>query len=291
MARIKIKQVTNLQSTLDAKALDNAVVKKTNNLSDLNNVTTARENLSVYSIAEVDALISGASNARSVADLEARNALTDLNVTDRVFVTNDGDEKWAMYIVTGTGIPNTGENAEWSKIADEDSLTNALSAAQIKTAYESNANTNAFTDAEKNKVGFISVSQSVNLDTMESNIASNASNISTNASNISTAQATASAAQTTANNAQTTANTALTTAQSKENEFTATVETLTGITGQAGNPIELNVSNEIKSGHHVIVTINGLEVQNTPEFGGTIVGVVLPFALEGDDVVLVHYAY
>ena len=291
MARIKIKQVRDLQSVLDAKALDNTVVKKTNNLSDLNNVTTARSNLSVYSISEVDALISGTSTAKSVADIAARNALTNLNVTDRVFVTDDGDGKWAMYIVTATGSPNNGTNATWEKIADEDSLTNALSAAQIKSAYESNANTNAFTDTEKSKLGFISVSQSVNLDTMESSISTNASSISTNQSNITTAQATASSAQTAANNALTTANNALSTANGKEEEFNAAVETITGINNNASAPTIIGVANPIKAGHHVIVTINGLDIANTPDLGGTDIEFTAPFAIEPDDVILVHYAY
>ena len=48
-----------------------------------------------------------------------------------------------------------------------------LTPASIKTQYESNANTNAYTDAEQTKVGHISVTQAVDLDTMESNIATN----------------------------------------------------------------------------------------------------------------------
>ena len=100
MAQLKIKQVLNLQTELDAKAVDTAVMKKASNLSDVSNVTTSRSNLSVYSIAEVDALIAGTGNAKSVAIIAARNALTNLNISDRVFVTNDGDGNWAIYIVT-----------------------------------------------------------------------------------------------------------------------------------------------------------------------------------------------
>ena len=39
--------------------------------------------------------------------------------------------------------------------------------AEIKTAYENNANTNAYTDAEQTKVGHLSVTQAVDLDVME----------------------------------------------------------------------------------------------------------------------------
>jgi hypothetical protein len=50
------------------------------------------------------------------------------------------------------------------------SLTNA---AQIKTMYESNANTNVFTDAEATKVSNITVTQAVDLDQIESDTATN----------------------------------------------------------------------------------------------------------------------
>lgn len=291
MSQIKIKQVSTLQTTLDAKALDSVVAKKANNLSDLNNITTARTNLSVYSVAEVDALIAGTQNARSVADIAARNALTDLSVTERIFVTDDGDTKWALYLVTAIGSPNNGTNATFEKIADEDSLQNALSAAAVKSAYESNANTNAFTDGEQTKVGFISVTQAVNLDTMESDITTNTADIATNVTNISTAQSTANSASTAASNAQTTANNALTTANAAEVEFTDVVEVFTGITHPASTPYTLVVVNNVAADHHVIVSINGLRVQNTPSFGTTNIDFTVPFALEPSDEIIVHYSY
>jgi len=60
-----------------------------------------------------------------------------------------------------------------------------LTPASIKTQYESNADTNAFTDAEQTSIGHISVTQAVNLDTMESDIALNnakVTNVSTDLS-------------------------------------------------------------------------------------------------------------
>ena len=44
--------------------------------------------------------------------------------------------------------------------------------AEIKTAYEANANTNAFTDGEKTKVGRLTVSSNVNLDDLAASVAS-----------------------------------------------------------------------------------------------------------------------
>lgn len=197
---IKQKQVEGLVSALAAKALDSAVVKKANNLSDVN-AASARGNLDVYSRAEVQNLVAGAEDAYSVASLTDRGALTGLKVSDRIFVTNDGDGKWALYIVTAI-TDGKGSTSTFTKVADEDLFTNALSKEAVKSAYESNANTNAFTDAEKTKVGHLSVSQAVDLDTMESDLASTKTT-ATNALN------TANSATTKANAAQTTANTAV----------------------------------------------------------------------------------
>ena len=48
-----------------------------------------------------------------------------------------------------------------------------LDAPSIKSLYESNADTNAYTDADKNKTDFITVTQAVDLDTIESDTATN----------------------------------------------------------------------------------------------------------------------
>lgn len=196
---IKQKQVEGLVSALASKALDSAVVKKANNLSDVN-AASARTNLDVYSKAEVQNMVAGADDAYSVASITARNALTGLKVSDRVFVSNDGDGKWALYLVSSV-TDGKGSTSEFVKVADEDLFTNALSKEAVKSAYESNANTNAFTDAEKTKVGHISVTQAVNLDQIESDLSSTSTTADT-------ALATANSATTKANTAQSTANTA-----------------------------------------------------------------------------------
>ncbi len=52
-----------------------------------------------------------------------------------------------------------------------------LSAASIKTQYESNSDTNAYTDAEKTKVGHISVTQAVDLDAIETAVGLNTAKV------------------------------------------------------------------------------------------------------------------
>lgn len=146
--------------------LEAAKLDKSANLSDVTDVQAARNNLSVYSQSEVDASISAAQLAMGtnfdVADIAARDALTNLDVADRVFVSDDGDAKWALYKVQA--VDANGAGTAWTKIMDQDSLENSISASSIKAAYESNADTNAFTDADVVKTGFISITSARDLD-------------------------------------------------------------------------------------------------------------------------------
>lgn len=97
-----------------------------------------------YADNEIDAAKLSLGTNFSVADITARDALVDLTVGDIVFVADNGDGKFAQYKVTVAS-----PNEAFLKIMDEDILLNALSAANIKSAYEGNADTNAFTDNEK----------------------------------------------------------------------------------------------------------------------------------------------
>jgi hypothetical protein len=273
---IKQKQVENLVSDLSLKAVDSEVVKKSNNLNDVD-ASSARTNLDVHSKAEVNNLISGADHARSVADTAGRELLTDLNVGDRVFVADDGDGKWAIYLVTAI-TDGQGTSSTYEKIADEDLFSNAISADAVKAAYESNTDTNAYTDAEKATVGHISVSQEVDLDAMETAIGQNATDVAT--------------AQTSANNAANAANAAQSTADLKEDEFTETKESFTGLNSPENTPVPLNLANPVKSGHQVIVFFEGLMVSTvsfTP--GSQNITFTVPYPTVETDKVTVIYKH
>ncbi len=302
---LKIKQVDQLTETLALKALDTDVVKKANNLSDVN-ATTARTNLSMYSKAEVDALLVGAKEAFNVADLTARNALTALKVTDRVFVNDDGDGKWALYLVTaittGTGVTST-----FKKIADEDLFTNALSAAAVKASYESNADTYAFNGAYKSKLDKITIASVIDLDVVKSTANTALANAATAQAAANSANAAAGAAQTTANTgvtaaaaAQTTANTAVTaaaaaqaTANGKEDSYTQVTENFSALAGAAANvDIQINLSHPVKVGHALQVFFNGLRVKTVTNTVGTnLLTFKVPYATDATDDISVTYAY
>lgn len=146
-------------TTLDAQAL-----KKADNLASLTDKATSRTNLDVYNKTEVQGLISTAAlnlgTNYSVANNAQRLALTGLTVGDNVFVRDNGDTKWAIYKVTAL----VGSTPTFEVIMDQDVYLNSISKESIKAAYESNPDTNAFTNAQKAKVGFLTVTGAIDLD-------------------------------------------------------------------------------------------------------------------------------
>lgn len=160
-----VKAINEVQTSVDNTS-DSALMRD-NNLSDVKSVQDARTNLNVYSTTEIDDAIGAAKldlgTSYTVDDITARDLLEDLDVQDRVFVKDDGDTKWAIYKPDAID-SESGAVTGWTKLSDQDSLDNSISAPALKAAYEKNADTNAFTDAEKQKVGYLSVTEGVDLD-------------------------------------------------------------------------------------------------------------------------------
>jgi hypothetical protein len=301
---LKIKQIEGLSAELSAKALDSAVVKKANHLSDVD-ATNARTNLSIYSKSEVDAMVAGAKNAYNVNDIAGRNALTGLKVTDRVFVNDDGDGKWALYIVTAI-TTGAGSTSTYKKLADEDLFTNALTASAVKAAYESNPDTYSFDGTQKGKLDYITVTAAVNLDSVKTT-ADNALGLAGSAQ--STANGAASAAsfaqgqadfalvaagnaQGTANDALLAANNAQLTANGKEDAFTTTIENFTNLTGTANNPVSITVQQTPRQGFSINVFFNGVRVRTVANTQGSkTVTYTVPYATEASDDITVAYSY
>jgi hypothetical protein len=301
---IRIKQIDGLSSVLGTKAADAEVLKIANNLSEVN-ANSVRSNLGLYSKSEVDALVVGAKNAYNVADLTARNALTGLKLTDRVFVNDDGDGKWALYIVTAI-TTGTGSTSTFKKIADEDLFTNAITASAIKAAYESNADTYPFNGAYKGKLDKITVAANVNLDTIKSTAdtaLSNAANAQSSANSAAAAAAnaqnTANAAGISASNSQSTANSsyalaseAISIANAKQEAFTEITESFTGMNWETEQEVFISLSQPVKNGTEVLVFFNGLRVLNVNNNRGeSTVRFTVPYSTESIDVITVTYKY
>jgi hypothetical protein len=301
---IRIKQIDGLSSVLATKAADAEVLKIANNLSEVN-ANSVRSNLGLYSKSEVDALVVGAKNAYNVADLTARNALTGLKLTDRVFVNDDGDGKWALYIVTAI-TTGTGSTSSFKKIADEDLFTNAITASAIKAAYESNADTYPFNGAYKGKLDKITVAANVNLDTIKSTAdtaLSNAANAQSSANSAAAAAAnaqnTANAAGISASNSQSTANSsyalaseAISIANAKQEAFTEITESFTGMNWETEQEVFISLSQPVKNGTEVLVFFNGLRVLNVNNNRGeSTVRFTVPYSTESIDVITVTYKY
>jgi hypothetical protein len=83
----------------------------------------------------------------SVADLTARAALTDLTVGDVIFVTDDGDAKWAQYKVTAV-INGSGSTSTFVKIMDEDIYLNSISASAVLDTIKTVDGTGSGLDAD-----------------------------------------------------------------------------------------------------------------------------------------------
>ena len=137
-----------------------------NNLADVNDNAEARTNIDVYSKAETTAeavaqieLQKGAANG--IAELDANGLVTSVQLPSYV------DD--VIEVATKAALPVTGESGKiYVVVADETSngdtssyrwtgtiyamVSNTLTAADIKSLYESNLNTNVYTDAEKTKL-------------------------------------------------------------------------------------------------------------------------------------------
>ena len=153
---LQVPAVTNVVDALNALyALSGNALQADNNLSDLTDVAAARVALDVLSTTEVQTLVDDAKLALgtnyTVDTIAERDALANLDLDDRVHVRDSGTGEWATYKPTAID-PETGLVTDWMMLMSQSIMQNAMSAAAIKQAYESNPDTNAFTDAEKAKL-------------------------------------------------------------------------------------------------------------------------------------------
>lgn len=126
---------------------------------------TALQSTSIDTLAELNAIVADAtlidtSDSRlSDARTPTAHASTHTNGTDDIQDATAAQKGLA----TATQISKL-DGIEAGATADQ-------TGAEIKSLYEAEANTNAYTDAEQTKVGYLTVTQAVDLDQMETDIA------------------------------------------------------------------------------------------------------------------------
>lgn len=138
-------------------AIDNEVTDRQTAIDDA--VTALKDGVSTSgdSLQKLYNLVISNISEGYVADIAARNAYNIPHLPYSLFVTDDGDGRWAKYQATSTGV-----GATFVKISDPDLLNAAMTAYQIKVAYESNSDTNAFTNALLNKLNAIAAGATAN---------------------------------------------------------------------------------------------------------------------------------
>jgi hypothetical protein len=182
-----ISTITNLQSLLDSK--EAVIVKQSGfNLALGTTAGTVSEGNHKHNSDELtegtSKLLLTPSERAKLASLDTRNgapvqdtaeltaiSFTDLADKEKRFVENEGtDFYFDMQATEGDFVPTdkpSGSTGFWIRIQIGSSET----AASIKTKYESNADTNAYTDAEKTKLSNIEVGATSDMTAEEISIA------------------------------------------------------------------------------------------------------------------------
>ncbi len=172
-ARTPTAHTHPLADITDSGAL---AAKNTVNTADIDNdaVTYAK----MQNVSATDRILGrDTAGAGDVEEITPATLRTMINVESGATADQTGAEiKTAYEAETDT---NAYTDAEKTKLAGvETAATADQTGAEIKTAYEGESDTNAYTDAAKTKVDNLTVTQAVDLDTMESDIATNQSDIS-----------------------------------------------------------------------------------------------------------------
>jgi len=164
--------VMNSDATTSAMSF---VVDEDNMVSDLATKVPTQQSVKAYVDTEVASAITSEMSYKGAYNASTNSP--DLDTSPSGVAVGD------VYTVTVAGTFFTtavevgdmiiAEVASASLEADWTIVNKNLDDASIKVAYENNADTNAFTDAEQTKVGHISVTQAVDLDTIESDTATN----------------------------------------------------------------------------------------------------------------------
>ena len=141
-------------------------LRKDDNLAAVLDKEVARTNLGVDSSEEVDEKILAAALALgtnfTVDTTAERDLLEGLTSDDRVTVRDVDGKGWVTY--KPTAVDGDGKGTAWMVFGSQEAFEREMTAEQIAAAYEGLDDTNKFQDAEKAKLGHITVTEDVDLD-------------------------------------------------------------------------------------------------------------------------------
>lgn len=142
-------------------------------------IVTGAGSIGAISFAATDHLVVTSTYVGSPTDA----VVSKVDNTESSDIIRTSSSVTALSDVTDAGSGAIITVAERSKLAGiEAGATADQTGAEIKALYEAEADTNAFTDAEKAKLGHITVTQAVDLDTLESDVAANNAKVSADGS-------------------------------------------------------------------------------------------------------------
>lgn len=172
----------NQTITIDGSTLQNSITTNANNISSNDTDISALQSRATAIETKTD-FISVSQNV-NLDSMESDISTNATNISNNASAISTNQSNISSNDTDISALQNRATNIEAK--TDFISVTQAVDLDTMESNIATNNAKNSYPSADATKVGFISVTQAVDLDTMESGISTNSGNISTNAGNIST---------------------------------------------------------------------------------------------------------
>ena len=172
----------NQTITIDGSTLENSITTNANNISSNDTDISALQSRATAIETKTD-FISVSQNV-NLDSMESDISTNATNISNNASSISTNQSNISSNDTDISALQNRATNIEAK--TDFISVSQAVDLDTMESNIATNNAKNSYPSADATKVGFISVTQAVDLDTMESGISTNAGNISTNTSNIST---------------------------------------------------------------------------------------------------------
>lgn len=172
----------NQTITIDGSTLQNSITTNANNISSNDTDISALQSRATAIETKTD-FISVSQNV-NLDSMESDISTNATNISNNASSISTNQSNISSNDTDISALQNRATNIEAK--TDFISVSQAVNLDTMESNIATNNAKNSYPSADATKVGFISVTQAVDLDTMESGISTNSGNISTNAGNIST---------------------------------------------------------------------------------------------------------